>query len=513
MTVSTLRPTSTDANSGCTITGGATVHAVLADNSDASYITSIGSGDQIEVVAGPNPSSAGALLKSIAVRARHARTSAGSMNIEFDMHLVRSGASTVHMTTKPTITWTTITTNVVLAYMAPAGQLLSALSQLQLDVEKGSSTAYRLYELYADVTYVVVPVADVTDPAGTITDTNLPTVGWGATLDSDGGPQTHYEVKIFTDAQYGAGGFNPSTSSAFDQSGIVEGTAGEWTPSSIPLPNDTYRAYVRVAQLVNGYRHWSAWDFSQFTIAIVSDPPDPPDFSVTPEDNDGRVRIDIDTGAGTGATTDYFEIQRSSDGGATWQQLRNDNTERLGFIEDNSPAVLYDFEGGNGETIHYRARSYHDYSGMPATSDWLTDSAAWFAPGVWWLKCPEVPSLNAVVVVNSQDGHDRPAKQGVWQPLGSSTAVVVSDVRGSPRGAIKFQVDTEPEKAQIDALLDQTTLLLQGAPGEFWTDRYVAFGDQSRKRWIDRPWIGQVIDTVTWYEVRRPTGPLDAWPA
>lgn len=510
MTVAVLRPTSTDDNDGCTVTGAATVHAALSDDSDSSYITSIGSGDEIQTVMGTWPTASGALLKSIAYRARHARTSSGSMQIEFDMHVVRSTGKTIHLTGRPTITWTNITTNEVVRWTAPAGTLLADITELQSDVEKGTSTSYRLYEMYADVTYVIKPVTSVSDPTGTILDTTSPEVSWGSDLDQDGGPQTKYQVKIFSAAQYGAGGFAPGSSTAYEDSGEVSSSDTAYQPNTPQVNGTTYRAYVRVAQTVNGVDLWGDWANSQYTINAT--PPNPPavaataDIDVAGEDALGRIKITI-TGGGTGggaATTDYLEVQRSADG-VTWEQFRNDGDDP-GIVLDDT-ATLYDYETGNGVTYHYRARGIHDYSGTWAYSDWTEDEGAWGEEGTWWLKCPENPDLNLKVVPLSQKTIQKPFKGGVWQPLGSSTSVSVQDGRGSDRGTIQFQVDTEDEQDALDLLYAAGTLLLQGAPGDHWRDRYITIADVDRSRWVDRPWILEVVDTFTWYEVRKPTGP------
>jgi hypothetical protein len=103
--------------------------------------------------------------------------------------------------------------------------------------------------------------------AATVQDTNFPAVSWSTWLDPDGGPQTHYQVKIFTDAQYRAFGFSPGTSTPRDGSGgiVASSIASSWF-GRVPLQEDAYRAYARVGQTVKGAIHWSPWGWSNFAI-------------------------------------------------------------------------------------------------------------------------------------------------------------------------------------------------------------------------------------------------------
>jgi hypothetical protein len=116
---------------------------------------------------------------------------------------------------------------------------------------------------------VARPVVSVVNPTGTVTDTNLPTVSWDTWLDPDGGPQSHYEVKIFDEAQYTAFGVSPGASTPTDGSGgiVASSTASSWS-GHVALLEDTYNAYVRVGQTVNGAIHWSPWGWSNFVVNV-----------------------------------------------------------------------------------------------------------------------------------------------------------------------------------------------------------------------------------------------------
>lgn len=499
MTVVTTRADATVAAFGLSATGAASRHAALSDDSDISYIN--GAYDDVATLGFAEPSiPAGGRVKTIVIRMRIARTVA--IPTGYRVYYALAGTlSTDPLTVFPT--WSTPTTITVLTL---ATDTVPTDLRVQLHKFFGGTNDAPVYEMYVDTTYVALPVVVVDAPTGTITNTNTPAISWTDTLDTDGGAQTAYEVKVFHSSVYGAGGFNPATSTgASIESGITTGAAASWQ-SLQTLPNGTYRAYVRVAQTVNGAYHWSAWAYSGFTINVAL--PAVPLLTATPENDDARVRIDIDHQSGA-ATTDALEVQRSADN-VTWEPLRL-TTDTDGVILATD-ATVYDMEGGNGQTVYYRARALHNYSGEYAASAWATDDAAWTS-STWWLKSVLHPSLNAPVYPHSVPSYQRPARQGVFQALGATRALVVSDTRGADRGTIVFRVDTDSQASALNELLDSgEVLLLQGAPGQHWTDRYVVLGDLDRARLVDKAYVEGTLDTLTWVEVDAPVGVIDDWP-
>lgn len=497
MTVVTTRPNATVSSSGMTASAG-TRHGCTSDDSDSTYITSA-LGDNL-VLAFAEPSiAAGGLVKSVAVRARTSRQIFAAPEM---IVAVEPDGAVLSPTASVAVTWGTATTTTVvpaIAYSTTPGDLYVRL--------EGAYGGIYIYELYVDTTYVAKPVTAPSAPSGTITATNLPTVAWANTLDADGGAQTHYQVRVFTAAQYGAGGFNPASSTATWDSGDVTSAALSASISS-PLANATYRAYVRVGQTVNGVTHWSDYAYTGFTVSVtLPADPDAPTLTV----QTGRIKVHVEGNTGS-ATTTHLEVQRSEDGGVTYEPLRL-TTDTAGIVTGTS-ADLYDYEAPNGTLMTYRVRALHEVTtGNYVSSAWVSATATW-TDTAWWLKCPEQPALNMVVVPNSLPGYQRPVRQGVFQPLGSSETVIIADKRGNPRGTLRLQIDTPAEQDDLDALLDSNlTLLLQGPPAHHWTDRYVRIGDQDRQRWIDKAWIGEHLDTLQWWQVAKPAGIVDSWPA
>jgi hypothetical protein len=284
MTLVTLRPDSTTSNTGALV-GGATAHAILSDNSDASYvehdfneITKVGVADLTLP--------AGAVMKTVTIRVRIA-CSAGT-----GYYFVTGGTTAV----PPATSFTTLTSvNATITTRSTGTR--TDWTDADVDgayinvaaLDPGDGVA-RLYEAYFDARYVILPVVTVVLPTGTITNTNTPTVTWTSVRDADGGSQDSFEVKIFSAAQYGAGGFSADTSTPTATSGIVAGGAETWDDTVI-LPDAVYRAYVRISQTVNGSSFWSAWAFGAFTVSVAL--PAVPTVVLTADSTNGRVKVDL----------------------------------------------------------------------------------------------------------------------------------------------------------------------------------------------------------------------------
>lgn len=176
MSLSTLRPDGTVTNEG-TLTGGATAHAVLSDDSDSSYVRLDVEGEEVNVTFGDFTLPAGAVIESIRARVRCAHE-VGSRALDID---VRSGATTLSSSTiyTPSLSPTTIS-----ASLATTGLTDAVVDAATVSVEHRDSLGggLRIYEVYLDVTYRNQPTLTVT-VGGTITNTNLPAVTWVGTFD------------------------------------------------------------------------------------------------------------------------------------------------------------------------------------------------------------------------------------------------------------------------------------------------------------------------------------------
>lgn len=395
---------------------------------------------------------------------------------------------------------------------------------------------------YLDINYIERPEVNVTAPAGTIS-VSSPTVRWDTTSTN---PQAKYQVKIFTEAQYTTGGFDPTSSAAFYDSGELNGDVESLVPTATLDNGVTYRFYVRVAQLVGSTTQYSAWDFTTGTVATVGGG-EGGSLTVTPEDNLARIRIALGdiaippaasgfgvgpfgsgpfggTVAGFGPSADlgaFVTIQRTSDGGTTWTTVRS--ADRAPVFGDSF--VIYDYETCNGQDVQYRAQSIN---AAGAASDWTELSA----PKHWsstktWLKSPTLPAINRAVFLNDIAPRTRRQPQGVFDISGRADPVVVNDTRKLTEGTVTFGV-LDPDDAaaplfatlkQLLKLLDRSeVLLLQVPPPDGFGCRYIAVGDAVEspvaprgdrcERLLECPYIevlapaGEIVGIgVTWQDV------------
>lgn len=500
MTTLTLTPNGTFGLTG-TVVGSSSITA-LDDDDDATYIEFDALGERIYVSFDDVSLPAGSVLRGLRAVFRQSDSAPGLRHWET---LIGDGSNMRGWVYTSTATPATLEGNELNG--ASFGGITitdTFLDALQLAVIHAGGGTMRLYEARILVRYVEKPTLTVTLPTGTV-NTTFPTVAWTSTLDSDGGPQTRYEVKAFSAAQYSAGGFDPATS---ESSGAVADNA--WVASTavnITGADGTYRAYVRIAQTVDGALHWSDWTYSEFELVVLL--PAVPMLTVAAENAEGRIRIDLAANAGD-VSTDEFELQRSDDGGATWVAIQDGE---LVVADVGSTPTLYDYHAPAGVLLTYRARALHTASGpfAESASAWVEATVTWLTIN-WWIKHPTLSELNfglpagvSKTALVSYPGKTKAARQGMFQPLGASLPVVVSDTRGGAAGVIVVQLETTEDLAALDALLDTAdTLLLQGPAADGHPDRYVKFGDATDVRVIDKGWSHVTRITLPWVEVEGP---------
>lgn len=217
----------------------------------------------------------------------------------------------------------------------------------------GGTKSVGVQELYADVLYNERPVATATAPTGTIANTTRPQVAWTYS-DPEGDAQERSRVKVFSAAQYGAGGFDPETSTPVYDSGEVYG-AGTTHDLDADLDNNTtFRAYVKTADVGSGGRY-SAWSFIQFSIAVT--PPPAPSLTITNQQTDAtgpRTRLQIVRTANAIPTT-YMIIEYSDDAGVTWKTLRD--ASKILNSPDGTTFTFYDYESPPRKVRQYRSKA------------------------------------------------------------------------------------------------------------------------------------------------------------
>lgn len=495
MTYVNLAPSSTVVNSGA-LTGGASAHAVLADASDSTYVVyENGEASILGITDLSLPAGAVVVLAQVWARCRQDGLWSSSVL------RTNLSAGTGSAEISQVITWVT-PTNV-------AGcSLFGGLSDADVDgatmaVSNTSSFGLtRVTQLYLRVLYLLKPTVTVDAPTGTVTQNRLK-VEWTPTFDPDAqGSPSFYEVAVFTAAQYGIGGFNPATSPATLRVG--QSTAGPDCSHefSDAVLDGTYRAYVRVAA-GNSPDHKSDWTYGAFVV----DAPNPgvPSMVLTAVPVSGAVSIALDDSSGD-VVTNLFELERSDDGGVTWNDVRTRDGDGM-VTPSGGLATVMDYEAKNGVEATYRVRAFN--AATPSYSVWVEGTVTWSSDD-WWLKHSSRPSLNRRLRMRSYPGSSTEANQGVFRPLGSSVPVVVSDVRGPTTGEIVVWTESLAEREALElALSAQAPMLLQGPVSNEQPERWVVIGSTSSDRIFDVAWAPYHDETLPWTQVVRPDGPIE----
>lgn len=489
MTQAILSPNGTKTNNGVTF-NGATLHGTISDNSNTTYAM-LAPGTAFTVNLSDLTLPAGAVIKQfigVAVTTRFLNSGTGYFDVYAGSHYNRTVVN---------ITWSSPTAHYVNVYSSPT------ISDADIDGAEyylGTNDYIILYELDLIVVYVTQPVVNITAPAGTVTNNSSPDVTWTVTSqDTDGGSVTHFEVEILD-----------SSSDVVLESGTVTETGATSWSFDEGLPEGNYTCRVRIGQTVNSQIHWSAWDSQTFTIDAQL--PGNPTIDLTPDSANGRIRVDLDDPGGE-VDASWFHLERSDDGGVTWEWVRNNGV--IGLIAPTAgSATVYDYDAPNGVTVQYRVHASHWFNfGTPnfttTTSGYTKASDSWVSTE-WWLKHPTKPSLNWHPVLKSQPGRSNAATQGVFHPLGRSAPVVVSDVRQMWTGEVTIRCATDADREYLDAILaDGYPVLLQGPADAYWEDTWLAVSSVDRQRAIDAEWGAYTFDTLSWVQVEAPALALE----
>lgn len=479
-----------------------TAHGVLADSSDSTLVA-LDPGELVWCTFGaPSPAVPGtARVTRMDLQVRSFIVGTGGKSSVLQATLATTGADDRRNTTLTNgyaVTW--VAAQITGAYdPGPASFALKNVGTGTVQIE--------IAKVLLVVCYAVKPVTDVTAPTGTLTEDNRPTVTWSNTLDAEGGSQFGATAKIFSAAQYGAGGFDPATSTA-TQAGTITGAATSWQPPSY-LPNATYRAYAKVDQnpYLLGSLFSSDYNYEGFVVNVPT--PDAPTLGATAEPAAspvGRVKLTL---AANGATsTQFFQVDRKI-GSGEWQQLRTKLGDGRVAAADTT---IYDWEAEQGVVMSYRARAIHSFSASESFSNYSSTQTATLTTTSWSVVHPTTPSLSANVELRSFAGYGREARQNVIQPIGRSDAVTVGTTRGPETGEITFRLRDDAALATITALATaEVPLLLRPRSGDHEPDRWVKLGDEQITRLVDQPWATERDGVYGWTEVARPVADLSAW--
>lgn len=524
MTKVTVRPSSDVNIGGSTVIPSGTAHAALSDDDANTYVNATGPGSLVEGWPAPSSPASGAIVKEV----RFVLSYAG---IGYIRNISLTVGGTTFTAADIGIPPTQQPFQIARWTLSSAGTAQTE-SDLFPDIFT-TGALINVFEAWLDWIYVQKPFAGITAPVdGSTITTNRPTFNTGCYYDQDGDRPTNWQVKVYLDS----GSPDPDTTpGAVIDSGVLEtvgGSGGLLTGQTFrdnenSLTNANHIAFVRFAQVVHGNLFWGDWVQSQFTVDAPA--PGIPDVTLTPQPAQGRMRLVVQGHQGD-ATNVFLDIQRSIDGGVTWEGLRTDTADEqgnpgyvfaLGNIADLTPSGdpapvnAYDYEGGNGQMVSYRARGVYVNFFVPDSdttfspwSDKQTD--AWEDDTADWIKNPVNPAENFQPVLQAYNGYSAQARQGVIQPLGARLPIVVTDTRAGATGSVKILCQSDEERAVLDRLVGSNDpVLLQVSPTEHAPDRYMVLGDRTQTReTVDKGYVPYTSDEFQWTEVEKPFGLL-----
>jgi len=467
MAITTVRPNATASGSSLfTISGGSgSLHQATNDDSNSTYFsksTSVTGQASALLDFGTTTISSSQRVKRVRVRAKASTpTAAGRINV----YLGTRADNQNYFHSALAIRGLNAITTFVGAWQtaAPNGE---DWSQSTIDGLRAKITEYNdtgvlgsIYELYIDIDISAQPTVTVSAPTGTITNTTAPDVTW-AYSDSDNETQAYYEIKVFSSAQYGAGGFNALTSTSTWESGEIASSDSTAVIGELLL-SGTYRAYVRVAKAVNGSPFWSAFAYSQFTISVT--PPTVPTLAAAWDSNLGKATLTV-TGASLSGTyvSQYFDVHRSDDDGVIYEGVRNGEnlTPNGSYV-----ATAVDYEAPRGGVSYYRARAVGvDSSSNEFPSAWSTVQQVLITNDeTWWFKVIEDPTLNlgSVRVLAELDTNIEEPNT-IFRPLGATRPIVVAGPLQGEDGIYSIKTVNETEWDDFYPIMThQGTILVQ----------------------------------------------------
>lgn len=172
--------------------------------------------------------------------------------------------------------------------------------------------------------------------------------------------------------------------------------------------------------------------------------------------------------------TQRLTLQRSLDDGATWDNVR-------GAVNLQPPlqeAIVYDYEVPSGVLAQYRAIADAEEAGNFVASDWskILAQLVPLAVDSWWLKDAVDPALNTRITVAPPFQFRRKESQAVFDPVGRSTSVFVSDGPKGIEGTLNVWVKDKATYDALEAILNTGRAVLLSDPlGRSW---WVKFASQ-----------------------------------
>ena len=326
----------------------------------------------------------------------------------------------------------------------------------------GSAAPYNL------VTAQQIPVVTVNQPTGAQA-TSSPTVSWSTTF-APGASQVTWQVIVYSQAQYSAGGFTPGSGPSVYDSGVIGSGATSLNLASayLYLPTGgTYRAYV---QVVESHNLASAWTYSGFTTSYTAPSVNTPVATATTDSITGCPKIHIST-TGT-AMTGVAVIQRSDGAYVRGASPANPLTLVSGQV------AVDDYEVTPSQTYTYTLQIIKTTSGVVTASALATSNGAFVTTTKWWEFDPTNPStaFSAQIISWNPQVTEQSTAHLV---LGQSTPNVVAANMGGLDGTATFETFDPTTYSNLQGMLTSQTTYFLMSPWGVSDTGYVRFGPQS----------------------------------
>lgn len=486
----TVRPFSTLTAGGWTVVPSGTVHGVLSDDSNSTYI--LQGTTQVMVRCGPHTLTSGYRRHRARLRFRGAADgSGGSVNAQVRYLTAAGEAQPIGTAQAFSILGDSTWRDYATAWRADAampttGNLTGTNPSMIGRLSSPTGVNTRVAEMWLDIdtrhaptfTPTVIDGADVDRTNGTVTDTAIPRVVFGA-IDYDGLPARDWYVAVYTLAQTTTPGFSPYATAWLAQAVATRSGAGA-PPAEvgIPLINDDYVAYPRVRSNVGG----AAQAFPTIeSVAFEMDtvPPVPP-AEVTAVVIDERAAVDVcweldgtSPGSPGGApnwadsTLITAEVQRSGCGTGDvvpadeWVTIQNLTRSPDGCWRDRFMPLLnesrencHDPSSPGDCFVQYRVRYWGPVATFVMVTEWTYSDPVQVpnpSPGNDWLRHPVDGDLDMPICVTRSYARVRPFS--ATQPIGGGLPTVVTGAPGGRDYTLAISVRTVAEQAQLEALL------------------------------------------------------------
>lgn len=288
----------------------------------------------------------------------------------------------------------------------------------------------------------------------------------------------------------------------FDSTGTI--TTNVLAPT--PVPNGSYKVYTRairhreneISVAADQIGVWS----TAATLTMSVTPPNAPTLAVTADNTNARAQIVVTPVASAPYTSPYASVERSDDGGVTWNAVRSLTAVSGSF---GVPILRYDYEAPYGISVKYRARISAITDSILNTSVPSTTQTVTLTNSTWNIKCPQAPNLNMIgVTVVGQPNEDIAEDLGIFRPLNRRYPVTVSGSLTGWDGDLQIFTLSDTEWTRFKALAEAQLVLYIESP--FGWSKYIRLSNGIQTSMAGTPTAPRRRISAKYVQTSAPTG-------